>query len=128
MKIKFDIKELIKGQKKAQERCVELIGKGKFSIADLEKTLEELKKVNETLIANCTETTMIDSKTAGNSFAKVEVPTITQSKLYQDNQYLILSLTTQINIAKVNELEFVTDFKFTDDQILKYGQQKNIVI
>lgn len=127
MKIKFDIKELIKGQKKAQERCVELIGKGKFSIADLEKTLEELKKVNEILVANCTETTMIDSKTAGKGFAKVEVPTITQSKLYQDNQYLILALTTQINIAKVNNVDFVTDFKFTDDQILKYGQQKNII-
>ena len=28
MKIKFDIKELVKGQKKAQERCLELIGKG----------------------------------------------------------------------------------------------------
>ena len=127
MKIKFDIKELVKGQKKAQERCLELIGKGTFSIADLEKTIEELKNVNETLVANCNTTTMINSRTAGKGFAKVEVPTITQSKLYQDNQYLILALTTQINIAKVNNLEFVTDFKFTDDQILKYGQQKNII-
>ena len=127
MKIKFDIKELVKGQKKAQERCLELIGKGTFSIADLEKTIEELKSVNETLLANCNTTTMINSRTAGKGFAKVEVPTITESKLYQDNQYLILALITQINIAKVNNLEFVTNFEFTDEQILNYGQQKNIV-
>ena len=65
MKIKFDIKELVKGQKKSQERCLELIGKGTFSIADLEKTIEEIKNVNETLLANCNTTATIDTKTAG---------------------------------------------------------------
>ena len=64
MKIKFDIKELVKVQKKAQERCLELIGKGTFTIADLEKTIEELKNVNETLVANCNTTTIISKNSA----------------------------------------------------------------
>lgn len=127
MKIKLDFKEFVKAQKKAQEKCVELIGKGKFSIANLEKIVEELKKVNETLTSNCATLTTINSKTAGGSFSKAQVPTITQGKLYQDNQYLILALTTQINIAKVNNLQFVTNFTFTDDQILNYGEQDNII-
>lgn len=127
MKIKFDIKELIKDQKKSQERCLQLVGKGKFSIADLEKMIDELKNVNESLTKNCYTTTTIKVKSYGGRTTNLEVPTITQSKLYQDNQYLILALTTQINIAKANNLEFVIDFSFTEDQILNYGQQKNII-
>lgn len=127
MKIKFDVKELIKGQKKEQKRCIELLGIGKFSIVDLQKIVEELKNVNETLVSCCATTIMMDSKTAGGSFSKVQVPSITQSKLYQDNQYLIIALSTQIDIAKVNNLKFVTNFAFTDDQISNYGQQKNII-
>jgi len=127
MKIKFDVKELIKGQKKEQKRCIELLGIGKFSVVDLQKIVEELKNVNETLVSCCATTIMMDSKTAGGSFCKVQVPSITQSKLYKDNQYLIIALSTQIDIAKVNNLKFVTNFTFTDDQISNYGQQKNII-
>lgn len=127
MKIKIDAKELIKEQKKIQKRCVELIGRGKFSVANLEKIVEELKRFNESLTQNCLSTTLVQTKTCGGSAANLELPTTTQGKLYQDNQYLILALTQQIDIAKANNLEFVTDFSFTTEQILNYGQQKNII-
>ena len=78
MKIKIDAKELIKEQKKTQKRCVELFGKGKYSVAELEKILEDLKNVNETLTKNCSSTIMIETKSCGGSIANVEVPAITQ--------------------------------------------------
>ena len=37
MKIKIDAQNLIDEQKKSQERCIELIGKGTFKTIDLEK-------------------------------------------------------------------------------------------
>ena len=49
MKIKIDAKELIKEQKKTQKRCVELLGKGKYSVAELEKIVDELKNINKSL-------------------------------------------------------------------------------
>ena len=56
------------------------------------------------------------------------MPTITQGVLYQNNRDTILALIKQIDIANVNNLEFVTDFNFSNDQILNYGQQKGIVM
>lgn len=122
MKIKIDAKELIKEQKKTQKRCVELLGKGKYSVVELEKIVEELKKHNEFLTKNCSTTIMIKAQSCGGSLNNLEVPAITQGKLYKENKELELALTMQIDIAKTNKLEFVTDFYFTDEQVLKYGQ------
>lgn len=127
MKIKITAKELIREQKKIQKRCVKLIGRGKFSVANLEKLVGELKHLNESLTQNCLSTTLMQTKTCGGSTANLELPTTTQGKLYEDNQYLILALTKQIDIAKANNLEYVTDFSFTTEQILNYGQQKKII-
>lgn len=127
MKIKIDLKEHINDQKKTQKKCVELLGKDKFMVVDLEKMVETLKSINEFLTKICTTTTTIKTKSCGGSVANLEVPTVTQSKLYQDNECLILSLTKEIDIAKTNNLECVTDFNFTDEQILNYAQQKNII-
>lgn len=118
MKIKIDTKQLLKEQKKTQKICIELLGKCKYSVAELEKILEGLKNVNETLTKNCSSTIMIETKSCGGSVTNVEVPTITRGQLYQENQQLIVALSKQIEIAKVNKLEFVTDFKFSDEQIV----------
>ena len=126
MKIKIDAKELIKEQKKTQKRCVELLGKGKYFVAELEKMVEALKNVNETLTKNCSTTITIKSTSCGGSLRNLEVPAITQGKLYKENKELELALTMQIDIAETNKLEFVTDFYFTDEQILKYGQGNTI--
>ena len=127
MKIKLEIKELIETQNKTKERCVELIGGGIFSISNLENIIEGLKKVNETLMTNSTAKIMVNSKTVGGSLKKIEVSTISQGELYKNNQYLILALKTQIDILKANNLNCVSDFSFTDEQVINYGQQKNII-
>ena len=128
MRIKIDAKELIKEQKKTQKRCVELFGKGKYSVAELEKIVEELKNINKSLENICSTVTTITATSCGGSITKLDVPTITQGVLYQNNRDTILALIKQIDIANVNNLEFVTDFNFSDDQILNYGQQKGIVM
>lgn len=126
MKIKIETKELINEQRKTQKRCVELLGKAKYSVVELEKIVEELKKHNEILTKNCSTTIMIKAQSYGGSLNNLEVPAITQGKLYRENKELALALTMQIAIAKANKLEFVTDFCFTDEQILKYGQGNTI--
>lgn len=127
MKIKLEINELIENQNKTKERCVELMGGGVFSVSNLENILEALKKVNEILMTNSKTKSVVNSKTAGGSLKKIEVPTISQGELYKYNQYLILALKMQIDILNANDLNCVSDFNFTDEQIINYGQQKNII-
>lgn len=127
MKIKIDAQNLIDEQKKSQERCIELISKGTFKTIDLEKLIEKLKNINEFLKNICMSSTTVNTKSCGGSTTKSKVPTITQSKLFIDNENIMNSLIMQIDIAKVNNLEFITDFSFSDDQILNYGLQKNII-
>lgn len=127
MKIKINAQNLIDEQKKSQERCIELIGKGTFKTIDLEKLIEKLKNINEFLKNICMSSTTVNTKSCGGSTTKSKVPTITQSKLFIDNENIMNSLIMQIDIAKVNNLEFITDFSFSDDQILNYGLQKNII-
>lgn len=126
MKIKLEIKELIETQNKTKERCVELIGGGVFSIRNLENIIEALKKVNEILMMNSKIKSIVNSKTAGGSLKKIEVPTISQGELYKNNQYLILALKMQIDILNANNLNCVSDFNFTDEQIINYWQRKII--
>ena len=128
MKIKIDAKELINEQRKTQKRCVELIGNGKYAIVELEKIVEELRKFNEALTKSCSKSTTIKVTSCGGSLNNWETPAITQGKLYRENQYLIFALTKQIVIAKTNNLEFVTDFNFTNEQILNYGHKNGIVL
>lgn len=123
MKIKIDAKELIIEQKKAQKRCLELLGKGKYTISELKKIVEELKEHNDCLTKFCSTTTTIKVTSCGGSLSNVEVPAITQGKLYKENKELELALTLQIDIAKANKLEFITDFCFTAEQIYNYAQQ-----
>ena len=127
MKIKLDIKELVKNIKNTQEICIKMLGNGEFSIGDLKKIVDELKNENETLTKNCLTTTKIKAKSYGGKISKLEVPTVTQSQSYKDNQQLIYALETEIDIAKVNNLKSVINFNFTVEQILNYGQQKNII-
>lgn len=127
MKIKIDAKELIKEQKKTQKRCVELLGKGKYSVAELEKIVDELKNINKSLENICSTVTTITATSCGGSLINLEVPAISQGKLYKENKELELALTMQIDIAKTNKLEFVTDFYFADEQIVNYGRQFNII-
>lgn len=107
---------------------MELFGKGKYSVAELEKIVEELKNINKSLENICSTVTTITATFCGGSITKLDVPTITQGVLYQNNRDTILALIKQIDIANVNNLEFVTDFNFSNDQILNYGQQKGIVM
>lgn len=125
MKIKLEINEIIENQNKTKERCVELMGGGVFSVSNLENIIEELKKVNEILMTNSKTKSVVNSKTAGGSLKKIEVPTISQGELYKNNQYLILALKMQIDILNANNLNCVSDFTFTDEQIINYGQQKH---
>lgn len=127
MKIKLEINELIENQNKTKERCVELMGGGVFNVSNLENIIEALKKVNEILMTNSKTKSVVNSKTAGGSLKKIEVPTISQGELYKNNQYLILALKMQIDILNANDLNCVSDFNFTDEQIINYGQQKNII-
>lgn len=126
MKIKLEINELIENQNKTKERCVELMGGGVFSVSNLENIIEALKKVNEILMTNSKTKSVVNSKTAGGSLKKIEVPTISQGELYKNNQYLILALKMQIDILNANDLNCVSDFNFTDEQIINYWQ-KNII-
>ena len=128
MKIKLDIKDLIKNMKNTQNICFKMLGSGEFSVDDLKKTVDKLKKENETLIKNCLTTTKIKAKSYGGKVSKLEVPTVTQSQSYKDNQQLIYALETEIDIANANNLKSVIDFYFTVEQIINYGQQKNILI
>ena len=128
MKIKLDIKDLIENEKSSQERCLEFIGEGEFSIEYLEKMVESLKNVNESLAESCVTTTIITTAAYGGESVELEVPAITQSKLYKYNQLIIFALMSKIGIAKANKLEKVIDFSFTDEQILNYGKKENIVI
>lgn len=126
MKIKLEINEIIENQNKTKERCVELMGGGVFSVSNLENIIEELKKVNEILMTNSKTKSVVNSKTAGGSLKKIEVPTISQGELYKNNQYLILALKMQIDILNANNLNCVSNFNFTDEQIINYWQ-KNII-
>ena len=126
MKIKLEINELIENQNKTKERCVELMGGGVFSVSNLENIIEALKKVNEILMTNSKTKSVVNSKTAGGSLKKIEVPTISQGELYKNNQYLILALKMQIDVLNANNLNCVSDFNFTDEQIINYWQ-KNII-
>lgn len=126
MKIKLEINELIENQNKTKERCVELMGGGVFSVSNLENIIEALKKVNEILMTNSKTKSVVNSKTAGGSLKKIEIPTISQGELYKNNQYLILALKMQIDILNANNLNCVSDFNFTDEQIINYWQ-KNII-
>ena len=82
MKIKIDAKELIKEQKKTQQKCVELLGKGKYSVAELEKIVDELKNINKSLENICSTVTTITATSCGGSITKLDVPIITQGVLY----------------------------------------------
>lgn len=123
MKIKLEINEIIENQKKTKERCVELIGGGVFSISNLENIIEALKKVNEILMTNSKTKSVVNSKTAGGSLKKIEIPMISQGELYKNNQYLILALKMQIDILRANNLNCVSDFNFTDEQIINYWKK-----
>ena len=125
MKIKLEINEIIENQNKTKERCVELIGGGVFSISNLENIIEALKKVNEILMTNSKTKSVVNSKTAGGSLKKIEVPTISQGEIYKNNQYLILALKMQIDILNANNLNCVSDFNFTDEQIINYWQKNH---
>ena len=126
MKIKLEINELIENQNKTKERCVELIGGGVFSISNLENIIEALKKVNEILMTNSKTKSIVNSKTAGGSLKKIEVPMISQGELYKNNQYLIIALKMQIDILNANNLNCVSDFNFTDEQIINYWQKTSL--
>lgn len=126
MKIKLEINEIIENQNKTKERCIELMGGGVFSVSNLENIIEALKKVNEILMTNSKTKSVVNSKTAGGSLKKIEVPTISQGELYKNNQYLILALKMQIDILNANNLNCVSNFNFTDEQIINYWQ-KNII-
>lgn len=126
MKIKLEINELIENQNKTKERCVELMGSGVFSVGNLENIIEALKKVNEILMTNSKTKSVVNSKTAGGSLKKIEVPTISQGELYKNNQYLILALKMQIDILNANNLNCVSDFNFTDEQIINYWQKTSL--
>lgn len=127
MKIKIDAEKLICEQTKNAEQCVELLGKGKYSVAKLEMIVKELKNINKSLEILCSTTTTITSTSYGGSTTQMEVPTITQSKLYKENQFLIFALSQQIDIAKTNNLYSVSDFNFTENQILNYGHIAGII-
>jgi len=125
MKYLCKTEDFIKEQKESQKKCLEMIGKGKFSIEFIEKKINELKNINETLRLNCKTTIKIKTTTCGGTCEKIKVPTITQSQLYKDNQFLISKLLSILDIAKFNDLQFVIDFSFTDEQLLKYCKMKN---
>lgn len=65
---------------------------------------------------------MIKAPSYGGSLNDLEVPAITQGKLYIENKEFAFVLTMQIAIAKVNKLEFVTDFCFIAELIYNYKQ------
>ena len=128
MNVKLSGDELIKGQKQSQKLCVESLGNGRFTIEELEILVGELKDKNENLIKSCKKTTTIKTKSYGGTINLIKVPEIIQRDEYKNNQELIVALTTQINIAKHNNLKMINDFDFTDEQILEYGKSQNIII
>ena len=128
MKIKLDVKEIVKNIKNTQNLCIKMLGRGEFSTDELKKIVDELKNKNEKLIKNCLTTVKTKAKACGGKISKLEVQTVTQSQSYKDNQQLIYALETEIDIANANNLKSVIDFNFTVEQIINYGQQKNIII
>lgn len=128
MKIKLNRASYIQEQKNSQDKCVELLGKGLFNVVDLEKIVEKLKNFNETLEQACLTTVVREIKSCGGTINNLTFPSVVQGNLYKNVQYLIVTLTTKIDIARANDLENINDFDFTDEQILEYGKQKKLII
>lgn len=122
MKFFISDKSLLKKQKETQKRCIEALGKGKFEVEELEKIVEIIKNTNNQLRLSCKTTIKAKTITCGGTSAEVDISTITQSKLYKENQNLLNALSLNISIAKANNLERVTDFDFTEKQILNYNK------
>ena len=127
MKIKLTKHDYIKMQKDSQEKLVELLGTGTYSVKSLEEMLENIKNTNKIAIQGCKTNITTTTRTCGGSIYKVEIPSSTQSKMFKDNTQLITMLTNAINIAKANNVNDIKDFGFNDKQIEIYATKENII-
>lgn len=120
MKYLCRFEDFVRERKISQQKCVELLGGGKFSIEEIEKIIEILENTNIALRQNCKTLIATETMTCGGTKSMTRISTITQSKLYQDNQFLIASLSMVVDIAKANNLKFVYDFNFKENEIINY--------
>ncbi len=143
MKVKITGEQFLKEYQKNKELCLNYYGKGTFSIGFLGSEVDRLKKLNNQMAENCKTTTKIDAMMYGGKKYKLEVPTITLSEEYKNNNQLIMALEFIIDILIFKnssilfdyELELLdeqptitlTDFEFTDEEVLLFASEKNCI-
>lgn len=127
MKVIISGEELIRNQKQAQIRCIERLGNGTFRLENLQTIISKLKNDNEIMVKNCNTTICKETRSYGGKIIKTKVPDIMETEQYKKNMGLISALMWIVDMAKINNIETITDFNFTEEQILKYGYVKNII-
>ena len=143
MKVKISNETFLNEYQECKDLCLKCYGKGTFSLGFLGSEVDRLKKLNKQMEENCKTTTKIDAITYGGLKHKVEVKTITLSEEYKKNKELILALEFIIeilvfkNLPILNHYELgiideqpnitLTDFEFTDEEVLKFATEKGFV-
>jgi len=127
MKVKISVEELIRNQKQAQLRCIERLGKGTFRLENLQTIIGNINNENEIMVKNCNTTISKKRRSYSGKIIKTQVPDVMETEQYKKNKVLISALMWIVDMAKINNIETITDFNFTEEQILKYGYAKNII-